>query len=157
MCCCPNAQADWHPPGPKAILSTTTHPREIGGPAGKTAPAGNAAPAVLAAVRACYGAALLLAPGSLLRLCTGYPADSRIQLTARVLGTRHVIQAALTAGAGTGLPGAGRPGASAAVDLVHASSMAGLAAASPRLRRTALTDALLETALAAAGLVTARA
>jgi hypothetical protein len=123
-------------------------------PADIAAPASKAAPAVLAAVRACYGAALLLAPGPLIRICTGYPADSRVQLTARVLGTRHLIQAALTAGAG---PGTGRLVASAAVDLVHASSMAGLAAASPRLRRTALTDALLETALAAAGLITARA
>jgi hypothetical protein len=35
--------------------------------------------------------------------------------------------------------------------------MAGLAAASRPLRRTALTDAMLETALAAAGLVIARA
>lgn len=124
------------------------------GPADQAATASKIAPGVLATVRACYGAALLLAPGPLIRICAGYPADSRIQLTARVLGTRHLIQAALTAWAG---PGTGRLAASAAVDLVHASSMAGLAAASPRLRRTALTDALLETALAAVGLVTARA
>jgi hypothetical protein len=60
---------------------------------------------------------------------------------------------ALTAGAGPG----GHLAAGAAVDLVHAASMAGLAAASRPLRRAALTDALLETALAAAGLAAARA
>jgi hypothetical protein len=124
-------------------------------PASSAGPASSAAPAVLGAVRACYGAALLLAPGPLIRICTGYPADSRAQWTARVLGARHLTQAALTVGAGPGSQR--RLGVSAAVDLVHASSMAGLAAASPRLRRTALTDALLETALAAAGLVLARA
>ena len=119
---------------------------------------GAAAPASLGAVRACYGAALLLAPGPLIRICTGYPADSRVRLTARVLGVRHLIQAALTAGAGPGSgPGAGGLAASAAIDLVHAASMAGLAAASRPMRRTALTDAMLETALAAAGLVIARA
>ncbi len=124
-------------------------------PAGKTVPAASAAPVVLGAVRACYGTALLLAPGPLIRICTGYPADSRVQWTARVLGARHLIQAALAAGSGSSPQR--RLAASAAVDLVHASSMAGLAAVSPRLRRTALTDALLETALAAAGLLTARA
>ncbi len=122
--------------------------------AGQAAPASPAAPAALAAVRACYGAALLLAPGPLIRICTGYPADSRVRLTARVLGARHLVQAALTAGAG---PGTGGLAASAAVDLTHAASMAGLAAVSRPLRRTALADAMLETALAAAGLVIARA
>ena len=113
-----------------------------------------AAPAALGAVRACYGAALLLAPGPLIRICTGYPTDSRVRLTARVLGARHLVQAALTAGAG---PCAGGLAAGAAVDLMQDASMAGLAAASRPLRRTALTDAMLETALAAAGLVIARA
>ena len=115
-----------------------------------------AAPASLGAVRACYGAALLLAPGPLIRICTGYPADSRVRLTARVLGARHLIQAALTAGAGPS-SGAGGLAAGAAVDLMHAASMAGLAAVSRPLRCTALTDAVLETALAAAGLAIARA
>ena len=115
-----------------------------------------AAPASLGAVRACYGTALLLAPGPLIRICTGYPADARVRLTARVLGARHLLQAALTAGAGPG-SGTGGLAAGAAVDLMHAASMAGLAAVSRPLRRTALTDAMLETALAAAGLVIARA
>jgi hypothetical protein len=120
--------------------------------------AAQAAPAALGVVRACYGAALLLAPGPLIRICTGCPADSRVRLTARVLGGRHLIQAALTAGAGpSARTGAGGLAASAAVDLMHAASMAGLAAASRPLRRIALTDAILETALAAAGLVVARA
>ncbi len=111
-----------------------------------------AAPAALWAVRACYGTALLLAPGPVIRRCTGCPADSRVRLTARVLGARHLVQAALTA---RSADGAGLA-ASAAVDLVHAASMAGLAATSRPLRRVALTDALLETALAAAGLAIAR-
>ena len=67
--------------------------------------AGQAGPIALSAVRAGYGTALLLAPGPLIRICTGYPADSRVRLTARVLGARHLIQAALTARAG---PGRGR-------------------------------------------------
>ena len=117
-----------------------------------------AAPASLGAVRACYGTALLLAPGPLIRICTGYPADARVRLAARVLGARHLIQAALTAGAGPGSrPGASGLAASAAVDLMHAASMAGLAAASRPLRHTALTDAMLETALAAASLAIAMA
>ena len=130
---------------------TAANQATVPGPAAAT-------PASLGAIRACYGAALLLAPGPLIRICTGYPADSRVRLTARALGARHLIQAALTVGAGPGSgPGAGGLAAGAAVDLMHAASMAGLAAVSRPLRRTALTDAMLETALAAAGLVVARA
>jgi hypothetical protein len=65
-----------------------------------------------------------------------------------VLGTRHLVQAALTAV----VP---RPDVAAIggqVDAVHTASMLLLAAVSRAGRRAALTDALTEAAFAAAGL-----
>jgi len=112
-----------------------------------------AAPDALQAVRACYGAALLCAPGPMIRRCTGRPPGPAARRLARVLGARHLIQAALTAGAG---PGSARLTVGAAVDLAHAASMACVTAASQTLGRATLTDAVLETALAAAGLAAAR-
>jgi hypothetical protein len=78
---------------------------------------------VLQVVRVGYGAALLLLPGPTIRLCTGSPAAHRTRSVARLLGARHLVQAAVTAGSG--------PSAES------------------------LTDALIETALAAAGLSSA--
>ena len=66
---------------------------------------------------------------------------------ARVLGTRHLIQAALTAAAP-------RPAVLAIggqVDAVHTASMVLVAAVSRAGRRAALTDALTEAAFTAAG------
>jgi hypothetical protein len=107
---------------------------------------------VLQAVRAGYGGALLLLPGPAIRLCTGRPAGHRAQNVARLLGARHLVQAAVTAGSG---PSAESLGIGAAVDLTHAASMAALALADRRVRRVTLTDALIETAFAAAGLSSA--
>ena len=72
---------------------------------------------------------------------------------ARVLGARHLLQAVVTTGAG---PSAESLGLGAAIDIVHATSMAGLAMADRRVRRATLTDALIEIAFAAAGLSAAR-
>jgi hypothetical protein len=107
---------------------------------------------VLQAVRAGYGAALLLLPGPVIRLGTGRPAGHRTRNVARLLGARHLVQAALTAGTG---PSAESLGIGAAIDITHAASMAGLAMADRRVRRVTLTDALIETAFAAAGLSSA--
>jgi hypothetical protein len=107
---------------------------------------------LLQVARAGYGAALLLAPGPAIRLSTGRPAGHRTRNVARLLGARHLIQAAVTAGIG---PSAELLGLGAAVDITHAASMAGLALADRGVRRVTLTDALIETAFAAAGLSSA--
>ena len=111
-----------------------------------------AAVGILQVARAAYGAALLLVPGPAIRLSTGRPAGQRAQNVARVLGVRHLLQAAVTAGAG---PSAELLGLGAAVDITHAASMASLALADRGVRRVTLTDALIETAFAAAGLSSA--
>ena len=107
---------------------------------------------MLQVARVGYGAALLLAPGQAIRLSTGRPAGHRTRSVARVLGVRHLVQAAVTAGVG---PSAELLGLGAAVDITHAASMAGLALADRGVRRVTLTDALIETAFAAAGLSSA--
>jgi hypothetical protein len=97
-------------------------------------------------VRAGYGTVLVLAPGPAIRLVTGRVPGRRACRVARVLGTRHLIQAALTAAAP-------RPAVFAIggqVDAVHTASML-LAAVWPAEREAALMDALAEAALAAAG------
>ena len=121
-------------------------------------------------VRAGYGLGLVCAPELLIRLAGG-PAtltgdgsspgavsaqqeagDARARRVARVLGVRHLVQAALTAAAEQTDPGSPVAlGGGAVVDLLHAASMLALGAADGRVRRTALADAALETALAAAG------
>jgi hypothetical protein len=62
----------------------------------------NPAWTVFPLVRAVYGAMLLRAPGAAIRLCAGRPASSRARAVARLLGARHLAQAALTAGAPSG-------------------------------------------------------
>jgi hypothetical protein len=111
-----------------------------------------AARRLLQPARACYGGALLVAPGPVIRWCTGRPAGPRTRAVARVLGARHLLQAAVTTGTG---PSAESLGFGAAIDIVHAVSMAGLAIADRRVRRATLTDALIEIAFAAAGLSSA--
>jgi hypothetical protein len=98
-------------------------------------------------VRATYGAALVLVPGPAIRLATGRLPSRRACRVARVLGTRHLIQAALTAAA----PEPAVLALGGQVDTVHTASMLLLAAVSPVGRRAALTDALTEAAFATAG------
>jgi len=112
-----------------------------------------AAPAgLLLVARAGYGGVLLIAPGPVIRLVAGRPAGSRTRAVARVLGARHLLQAVLTAAA----PGGPSLGIGAAVDLVHAASMAALALADRPARRLTLSDALIESTFAAAGTSAAR-
>jgi hypothetical protein len=57
-----------------------------------------AASDLLDAVRACYGGLLLAAPHRVLSVCTPGAASPRTLGVVRVLGARHLLQAALTAG-----------------------------------------------------------
>jgi hypothetical protein len=100
---------------------------------------------LLPAVRAGYGMALLCAPGPVIRRCTGKPANRRTLTGARVLGARHLAQAALTARATPAVQGVG-----AIVDALHAASMMLLAAADAELRRAAGIDAAVASGFAAA-------
>ncbi|HTQ91937.1 MAG TPA: hypothetical protein VMK84_20820 [Streptosporangiaceae bacterium] len=101
----------------------------------------------LQVIRAGYGLALVLVPGPLIRLATGRPPSRRACWTARILGTRHLVQTALTAVA----PQPAGFAAGGQVDTLHATSMLLLAAVSQGGRRAALADALTEAAFAAAG------
>ena len=102
-------------------------------------------------VRGGYGAVLLCAPGTAVRLSGAGLASSRTLAVTRVLGARHLIQAAVTAAA----PNAAVLTVGAQVDCAHAASMLAVAAASRPLRRAGLTDGLIATVLAVAGLAVA--
>jgi hypothetical protein len=96
--------------------------------------------------RAGYGAALLCAPGPIIGVVTGQPPSRRARRVARILGVRHLAQAAITALN----PGPEIVALGVVVDLLHAASMFAFAAAVPDLRRAELADALAATALAVA-------
>jgi hypothetical protein len=94
--------------------------------------------------RAGYGAALLIAPGPIIGVVTGQPPSRRARQVARVLGVRHLAQAAISALN----PGPEVVALGVVVDLLHAASMFAFAAVVPDLRRAELADALAATALA---------
>jgi hypothetical protein len=96
--------------------------------------------------RAGYGAALLCAPGPMIRVCTRQSASPRARRVAQVLGIRHLAQAAVTVWA----PEPEVVAVGAVIDLLHAASMLGFAAAVGSLRRAELTDALIAATLAVA-------
>jgi hypothetical protein len=96
--------------------------------------------------RAGYGAALLIAPGPIIGVVTGQPPSRRARQVARVLGVRHLAQAAISALN----PGPEVVALGVVVDLLHAASMFAFAAAVPDLRRAEFADALAATALAVA-------
>ena len=96
--------------------------------------------------RASYGAALLCAPGPIIGVVTGRPPSPRARQVARILGVRHLAQAAVTAvNTGPEVVALGT-----VVDLLHAASMFAFAAVVPDLRRAELADALAATTLAVA-------
>jgi hypothetical protein len=103
--------------------------------------------------RAGYGAALVMAPGLVTYLATGRFPGRRGRRVAQLLGTRHLVQAAVTAF----VPVADVFELGAEVDAVHAGSMLALAAADPAARPAALTDTLAEALFAAAGFSCGRA
>ncbi len=103
-------------------------------------------------LRAAYGCALLVLPGALAdRLAV--PLDGRGRAVARVLGARHLLQAAGTAADPRYPVLAG----GAAVDALHSASMLALAALDRPRRRAAALDSVFAASFAVAGLMLARA
>jgi hypothetical protein len=82
----------------------------------------------------------------MIRLCTGQTPSRRASRVARVLGIRHLAQAAITAWA----PGPEVVAAGAVIDFLHAVSELAFAARYKSLRRAELADALVAAALAVA-------
>ena len=107
---------------------------------------------VIPLARAGYGAALLCAPGPMIRVCTGRSPSLRARRVARVLGIRHLAQAAVTAWA----QGPEMVAVGSVIDLGHAASMLAFAAASQSFRRAELADAVVAAALAVAEPASAR-
>jgi hypothetical protein len=92
-----------------------------------------------AVARAAYGVSLLLAPGAVIRIASGEPADRASTVVGRVLGLRHLAQALIIDRAETH----DRLLIGAVIDAAHALSMVGLAALSRDHRRPAVLDAAL--------------
>lgn len=99
-------------------------------------------------VRAAWGAVLLTAPACLTGRTgqSGQPPEARRRWVIRVLGARHVLQAAVTAWRPTPAVLA----AGAATDVLHAASMAALALCDARWRGRAAADAVLASCFAIA-------
>lgn len=95
--------------------------------------------------RAGYGLALLCAPGLLIGAATGHAASSRAKGVARLLGARHLAQAALCGA----FPARGLLAAGAAADGLHAASMLALACSDAGVRTAVLADAGIEALFAA--------
>ncbi|MGD0686992.1 MAG: hypothetical protein ABSA03_17985 [Streptosporangiaceae bacterium] len=98
-------------------------------------------------LRGAYGVILLLAPGATIRLSGAQPPGPRGRRVTRLLGARHLIQAAVTAAA----PNSVVLTVGAQADVAHAASILALAIADRPLRRAGLADGLIAAALAAAG------
>jgi hypothetical protein len=94
-----------------------------------------------------------MAPGLVSYLATGRFPSRRVRRVAQLLGTRHLVQAAVTAL--IPVPDVFTLGAE--VDAVHAGSMLALAVTDPAARHAALTDTLAEALFAAAGFSCGRA
>lgn len=110
------------------------------------------ATAALTLARVATGAVLLAAPGTVLRSAARGRSDRPARIVTRVLGARHLVQAALT-----GLrPAPAALGIGAGVDALHAATALGLAAVDPSRRRDALANAVTALAFAGAGAQLAR-
>ncbi len=107
----------------------------------------------LGLVRAAWGLALITAPGLMVRIAGGGGGSPRrVVVVVRILGGRHLVQAAVTAT---------RPAATvlllgAAADGLHATSGVALGVLDARCRRPAFLDATVAAAFATAGLTAAR-
>lgn len=104
------------------------------------------------AVHAAWGGALISRPLPLLATLSGRPPKRRDMVVLRVLGARHLAQAALTAAA----PAPAVLAAGAVVDVLHATTCLGAAVMSIRWRRAARLGCLSAAGLAATGLVVAQ-
>lgn len=100
-----------------------------------------------ALARAAYGALLLVSPDGVVESAAG-ESGGRFTTVRRVLGARHLLQAAATGGD----PGRTRLLAGAVVDSLHAASMLPVVAFSDDHRRGAATSALVAAVLAVVGL-----
>lgn len=98
-------------------------------------------------LRGLWGAALLISPKAVLENIHGVRADTRSITVARVLGARHVTQAALSGARPTPTVLA----LGAWVDSVHAATALVLAGADRARARVAVTDALVAGGWALAG------
>jgi len=99
----------------------------------------------LEAVRAIWGAVELVEPAVVGRGLLGHEPDDAVQGVMRILGARHLVQAAAV-----GLTGGRLHGAGGVVDLLHAGSMVALAAMDARRRRTASVSACVALTFAVA-------
>ncbi|MBC3762449.1 hypothetical protein ACUN7V_04815 [Quadrisphaera oryzae] len=113
-----------------------------------THPAGE----LLQGARATWGAALLVAPGQVLRLAGEHQPDSRSLAVVRLLGARHLVQAAFSGRA----PGRATLADGAWVDAVHALTSLALAAGDHPRARLALLDAVIAASWGAASARAAR-
>jgi hypothetical protein len=104
-----------------------------------------AAPLSLA-IRAGWGTTLLIVPGAVLRVFGGVDEGDAPRLVMRVLGARHLIQAA----AESRLGGRARE-FGILVDLLHGATSVGFAFIRPSWRRAALTDAAVAVSFAVLG------
>ncbi len=106
----------------------------------------------LTAVRTLWGTVLLVVPEAILQDLPHERVDRPARVVARVLGLRHLTEAAVT----------GRRNSStliragAIVDAIHATTFAALAALRPDRRKLALTNVATASALAAAGVIESR-
>lgn len=106
----------------------------------------------LTAIRTAWGAALLVAPGAVVRRVPHQRLDRRARAVAHALGGRDLAQAVIV----------GRHHtrtwvlAGTAVDAAHATSMVALALLAPKRRALALMNATAATAFAVAGAYDAR-
>ncbi|KMO73256.1 hypothetical protein [Mycolicibacterium chubuense] len=97
--------------------------------------------------RAAWGAALLIAPERVLNATHSAPVDAASRVVTRVLGARHLVQAALS-----GLrPDPDVLAMGVWVDAVHALTASLLAASDPRRARAGYTDAVIAGGWAVAG------
>jgi hypothetical protein len=105
-----------------------------------------AAPVPLALRIAC-GTALLVSPGTVLRLFGEADAGRAPRRVMRVLGARHIAQA----GAEWAFGGRARE-IGIGVDVLHAATDLGFSVVNPRWRRAALSDAAVTTGFVVLGL-----
>lgn len=102
--------------------------------------------------RFAYGVTLLTAPGALVKLACGHPANLRTKRVARILGARHCIQAVLVGSARAPIVHELAVG----VDLLHALSMEGMAAFDRSNRRAEIMDGFVATGFATAQVLALR-
>lgn len=88
----------------------------------------------------------MLCPAAVAGAAAGGPVDGRAVTATRILGARHLLEAAIT----TYRPEPAVTAAGASVDALHALTMCALAVADPRRRRLAATSAVAAAGLALA-------